>query len=119
LLLTVADHARQNQGLLELENLYVAHVLAQQLSESPDIHGAVAFVDRRIAMLVRQEIARLDGPVRADVSVLRRRIEHTERALRDARAVFVMEAREFVEVQADVEELQEAKVKNLVPLCAT
>jgi len=46
---------------------------------------------------------------RADVSVLRSRIEATERTLRDARSVFVLEAREFVEVQADVEELQEAK----------
>jgi len=99
----------KTKALLELENLYVAHVLAQQLSDAPDIHGAVAFVDRRIAALVRQEIARLDGPVRADVSVLRNRIEQTERALKEARAVFILEAREFVEVQADVEELQEAK----------
>ena len=66
-------------------------------------------MDRRIAALVRQEIARLDGPVRADVNVLRNRIEQTERALKEARAVFILEAREFVEVQADVEELQEAK----------
>ena len=54
----------KTKGLLELENLYVAHVLAQQLSETPDIHGAVAFVDRRIAEIVRREISRLDGPVR-------------------------------------------------------
>jgi len=97
------------RALVELESQYVAHILAQQLSDNPDIHGAVAFVDRRVAALVREEISRLDGPVRADVGVLRGRIEHTERALREARDVFVEEAREFIEVQADIEELQEAK----------
>lgn len=97
------------RGLVELEGQYVAHILAQQLSDNPDIHGAVAFVDRRVAALVREEIARLDGPTKTDVSVLRARIELTERALRDARDVFLQEAREFNEVQADVEELQEAK----------
>jgi hypothetical protein len=95
--------------LIELESQYVAHILAQQLSDNPDIHGAVAFVDRRVAAIVREEISRLDGPVRSDVSVLRSRIEQTEKALIEARSVFVDEARTYIEVQADVEELQDAK----------
>jgi len=95
--------------LFDLESQYVAHILSQQLSENPDVHGAVAFVDRRVAAIVRQELSKLDAPVRSDVSVLRAKIEQTDRALREARMVFQAEAREFVECQADVEELQEAK----------
>lgn len=95
--------------LIDFESQYVAHVLHQQLSDTPDVHGSAAFVDRRVASLVRQELIRLDGPVRSDVSALRGKIEQTDRALRDARFVFQCEAKEFVEVQADVEELQDAK----------
>jgi hypothetical protein len=95
--------------LVELEGDYVAHILSQQLSENPDVHGAVAFVDRRVAAIVRQELTRLDAPIRGDVGILRDKIEQTDRALREARLVFQTEAREFVECQADVEELQEAK----------
>lgn len=98
-----------NRALVELEGHYVAHIISQQLSDNPDMHGAVAFVDRRVASIVRQELARLDDSVRSDVSVLRDKIEQTDRALREARLIFQAEAREFVECQADVEELQDAK----------
>lgn len=110
-MVTIACSVKEitTRALIDLEGQYVAHILSQQLSENPDVHGAVAFVDRRVAAIVRQELIRLDGPVRSDVSVLRQKIEQTDRALREARLIFQAEAREFVECQADVEELQDAK----------
>ena len=51
----------------------------------------------------------MDGPIRNDVTILREKIEQTDRALREARSVFQNEAREFVEIQADLEELMDAK----------
>ena len=109
-ILSKALHVKvSTRVLIDLEGDYVGHVLRQQLSDHPDIHGTVAFVDKRVASIVRTEMEEMEAPLRKDVKVLREKIELAERGLNAAHEAFVNAAKEFQEIQADLEELRDAK----------